>query len=366
MKVSFFHLGAAYAYIEPYLRSLGLDVVVPPFSSRRTLDLGTRFCPEMICVPCKLIFGNYVEALEAGADALIMFGGPGTCRLGYSARQQERLLRQWGHSFTAHLFDLYHAHSGLIRLTRELADPSLPQLVEALRFLFALITLSDEVEQATLRLRPRERERGIATRLRSQALSQIASLSSRQELEERRQAILSPFEEAPQDKERPVLRIGLIGDPYSISEPFFNRNLEQELGYLGVEVDRWFWISRSLKLNPLLTLLGQDHGAAVRQASQPYLAHDVGGFARSTVGEAVLFAQGGYDGLIHLAPFSCTPEIVADNLFPALKRDIHIPILSLSFDEQTSHTGLMTRLEAFVDLLRQRVRKATRQWEDER
>jgi len=70
MKVSFFHLGAAYAYIEPYLRSLRLDVVVPPFSSRRTLDLGTRFCPEMICVPCKLIFGNYVEALEAGADNL--------------------------------------------------------------------------------------------------------------------------------------------------------------------------------------------------------------------------------------------------------------------------------------------------------
>jgi len=163
MKASFFHLEAAYAYIEPYLRSLGLDVVVPPFSSRRTLDLGTRFCPEMICVPCKLIFGNYVEALEAGAEALIMFGGPGTCRLGYSALQQERLLCQWGHSFTAYTFDIYHAHSELIRLTRDLADPSLPQLVEALRFLFALITLSDQVEQATLHLRPRERERGTAT-----------------------------------------------------------------------------------------------------------------------------------------------------------------------------------------------------------
>ncbi len=47
---------------------------------------------------------------------------------------------------------------------------------------------------------------------------------------------------------------------------------------------------------------------------------------------------------------------MADNIFLALKRDIHIPILSLSFDEQTSHTGLVTRLEAFVDLLWQRVR----------
>jgi len=34
---------------------------------------------EMICIPCKLIFGNYVKALKAGADALIMFGGQGTC-----------------------------------------------------------------------------------------------------------------------------------------------------------------------------------------------------------------------------------------------------------------------------------------------
>jgi hypothetical protein len=33
----------------------------------------------MICIPCKLIFGNYVKALKAGADALIMFGGQGTC-----------------------------------------------------------------------------------------------------------------------------------------------------------------------------------------------------------------------------------------------------------------------------------------------
>ncbi len=28
MRVSLFHLGATYAYIEPYLRSLGLDVII--------------------------------------------------------------------------------------------------------------------------------------------------------------------------------------------------------------------------------------------------------------------------------------------------------------------------------------------------
>ena len=170
MKVSFSHLGSLYAYAVPYFRSLGLEVVAPPFSSRRTLDLGTRFCPEMICTPCKLIFGNYVEALEAGADALIMLGGPGTCRLGYSAREQGRLLREWGHVFTPHLLDMYRAAPGIIHLTRALADPPLPRLVEALWFLVALVTLCDQVEQAALRLRPREHDRGTASRLRARAL----------------------------------------------------------------------------------------------------------------------------------------------------------------------------------------------------
>ncbi len=359
MKVSFFHLGAMYAYIAPYIRALGMEAVIPPFSSRRTLDLGTRHCPEMICTPCKLIFGNYVEALEAGAEVLIMLGGRGTCRLGYSARIQEETLREWGYSFTAYTFDLHRPNAELIRITRALADLSLPQLIEALRFLMGLISLSDEVERAALRLRPRERERGTATRLRAQALDQIASLTDRRELESRRAEILRPFAEAAQDTDKPVLRVGLIGDPYSISEPFFNMDLEVELGRLEVEVDRWFWISRSLQINPLLKVL-RDRTTTARQVTHAYLTHDIGGFASSTIREAVQFAQGGYDGIIHLAPFNCTPEVMADNILLALKRDVHVPILSLSFDEHTSRAGLVTRLEAFADLLWQRRRAALR------
>ncbi len=354
MKASFFHLGAAQYYIEPYLRHLGLDVVVPPPTSQRTLDLGTRFCPEMVCAPCKIIFGNYVEALEAGADTLIMFGGKGTCRLGNLVGAQARLLREMGFAFRSYTFDLFHARAELLRLTRELANPSLPQLVEALRFLFALLRLTDWAEQRALWLRPRELKRGATTRARQQVLEAIAGLRDRADLSARRDDVVAPLRAVPHDPKRPVLRVALVGDPYSISEPFFNHGLEEELGRLGVEVDRWFWLSRSLGADPLRRWLGHDHGTAVRRASQPYLRRDVGGFARSTVGETVLRARGNYDGLIHLAPFSCTPEIMARNILLALKRDAHLPLLSLVFDEQTGHAGVITRLEAFVDVLRSR------------
>lgn len=99
MKVSFPHLGTLYVYFQPHINSLGLEAVVPPLTSKRTLDIGVRYCPEMICTPCKIIFGNHVEALERGADTLIMLGGLGACRLGYAVRSQQEKLRDLGFEF---------------------------------------------------------------------------------------------------------------------------------------------------------------------------------------------------------------------------------------------------------------------------
>jgi hypothetical protein len=90
------------------------------------------------------------------------------------------------------------------------------------------------------------------------------------------------------------------------------------------------------------------------RAAEPYLSHNIGGFAQGTVGSAVLLSREGVDGLIHLAPFNCTPEVMAHNALLALQRECQVPILSLSFDEHTGRAGLLTRLEAFVDLLERR------------
>jgi predicted nucleotide-binding protein (sugar kinase/HSP70/actin superfamily) len=77
-QVGFPRLGSFGVFLKPALRTLGLDLVVAPPSSQRTLDLGVRHNPEMICAPCKLLFGNYIEALEQGCQVLVMLGGPGT------------------------------------------------------------------------------------------------------------------------------------------------------------------------------------------------------------------------------------------------------------------------------------------------
>ena len=52
------------------------------------------------------------------------------------------------------------------------------------------------------------------------------------------------------------------------------------------------------------------------------------------------------------------PEIMSQNIFPAMREDHNIPILTLVMDEQSGKAGYITRLEAFVDLMRRKKRKA--------
>ena len=51
------------------------------------------------------------------------------------------------------------------------------------------------------------------------------------------------------------------------------------------------------------------------------------------------------------------PEIMSQNIFPSMREDCDIPILALIMDEQTGKAGYVTRIEAFVDLMRRRKRK---------
>jgi predicted nucleotide-binding protein (sugar kinase/HSP70/actin superfamily) len=336
---------------EQYLRALGMEVVSPTPLSRRTLDLGVQGSPDGLCIPCKLLYGNYVEAAERGATDLIMLGGPGTCRLGYSAGQQVEQLARRGLVVRAHTLDLYHLNRDLLRLTRELTEGrSVKELVEPLRFLLGLLDLTDRLETMVFEVRPRAVERGAVDRALAAALELVRALRDRHDVELMAEPILDRVRAVRQIKDKPVLRIGLVGDVYTIVTPFLNQNLEVELGRMGLVAQRWFRYGGRISV-PLPLALRRDRGAQARRAGSRYLERDVGGFARSTVGEAALMAQGEVDGLIHVTPFNCTPEVVAQSALVALHRERGVPVLNLSFDEQTGRAGVMTRLEAFVDML---------------
>ena len=76
-----------------------------------------------------------------------------------------------------------------------------------------------------------------------------------------------------------------------------------------------------------------------------------------SVAHAIRCSREGYDGVVHVAPVGCMPEVSIRPILRKVSQDYGIPIYECSFDEHTSHVGLVTRLEAFVDVLNERKRK---------
>ena len=69
------------------------------------------------------------------------------------------------------------------------------------------------------------------------------------------------------------------------------------------------------------------------------------------------FAEMGFDGVVHLMPFGCLPELITRSILPQLSEEYNIPVLTMSIDEQNGEANTQTRLEAFVDLCKNREAK---------
>lgn len=350
MRLGMPHLGNIYLCIKAMANRLGGDLVVPPGSNQRTLSLGVRYSPEGLCLPFKLMLGNLIEAAEMGADTMLMVGGFGICRLGYYAKVHKQILHDLGYDVELVQFGISENKLfGFLQLMKRLTNgESWPRIILAFRFGLAKLGAVDKIERMVQKVRAVEQVKGTANRLFTQAIQAIDQADDYDTLKRVQRDYVEQLNQVPKDTQVQPLVIGIIGEFYVLLEPFSNLDVESELGKLGVEVRRRTFISEWVKYSLFLNPLGIDETKKIHKAALPYLKRDVGGEGWESVGEKVLHAKE-YDGLVHLAPFTCMPEIVAQNIMPSTKENI--PVLTILCDEQRAKPGVITRLEAFVDLL---------------
>ncbi len=95
-------------------------------------------------------------------------------------------------------------------------------------------------------------------------------------------------------------------------------------------------------------------GTTIIKLSRPYMHHSFEGEAILSIGKMVELHHEGVGGVVNIMPFSCMPSTIVSTLTRRISADCDdMPILSLSFDGQEDPT-LTTRLEAFVEQVRQR------------
>lgn len=356
MKVTFPHMGHIWLCVKAMLEYLGVDLVIPPPSSKRTLALGARYGPEFACLPLKLNLGNFIEASARGADTILMAGGCGPCRFGYYAQIEHTILQDLGYQYRLVVLEPPERHAGqlLSRIKVITGQNSWRRVCQGVKLGFQKIRAVDELEMIAHRLRPREIVPGSTEQAFREALGEIARAADLQELAAAKRRVREIIA-GVQSEERDVLRIGIVGEIFTLLEPFANLDIERRLGRMGVEVDRSIYLSEWVNDHMLFGLIkGLRSRRDVCRAALPYLKYFVGGHGQETVGSTVLYARAGYDGVIQLLPFTCMPEIVAQSILPVVSVDLDIPVLTLTVDEQTGEAGVVTRLEAFVDLLERR------------
>jgi len=338
--------------LEDLFRRLEVDYVFPPRSSSQALSLGAAISPELACLPLKITLGNMIQGLRAGADTIVMMGGWGPCRFGYYSQIQKIVLKRAGYKFKMLTVEppsrgLSHFTSPFKFLAPGISTRALWNIV---RRSFQKGRAVDLIEKACLQNHCYVTEKNKLAQLKKQTLYLIDRAESKNEINEALRVGLKTIDSLKTEDKQPVLKIGIVGEFYLLLEPFVNFDIENYLGSKGVYLERSVymsdWISPSGK-----NVVGGHRQKEIEKLADPFLSQWVGGEGQVTIGHTISFAKRDFDGVIHLLPFTCMPELIAQSILPAVQRQYDIPILTLVVDEQTGRAGVVTRLEAFIDLL---------------
>ncbi|MCW3489222.1 CoA protein activase [Dethiobacter alkaliphilus] len=355
MKISFPYMGTSHIAISYLLENLGHEVIYPPKPSKKTLSLGVQHSPEFACLPFKILMGTYLEAVEAGADSLTTSGGFGPCRAGYYGELHKRILHDMGYPVKMLVLEpplmapltFYRNVKSLVRPTS-----SWTNFYRVFRVAWEKLRALDELEGLLHELRPLAVSKQQITKTYERGLGYIDDAGSVSKVLEAKDAALQDMRAVPVDETFTPLKIGIIGEIYVVLEPFVNHDIEKMLGDMGVYVHRSIFLTNWTKDNAV-----SNGEKDIRAMAVPYLNQLVGGHGQNSIGETVIYANKGFDGVIQLAPFTCIPEIVAKSIMPTITRDKGIPVMTLFLDEQTGRAGVETRMEAFLDLLKEKRNK---------
>lgn len=134
-----------------------------------------------------------------------------------------------------------------------------------------------------------------------------------------------------------TVRIGVLAHPYIINDAALSFGILDKLHRMGIEPV----LDDDIRVN-----------AALPDAPQPrrriFWTHE----NRIYAAGMTMASQAAVDGIIIVQAFGCGPGSMIFDLFVRrCRREYALPTLTLSVDEHTGEAGIVTRLEAFADML---------------
>ncbi len=352
--ISFPHLGNYYIPITTLFKNIfkNAKILVPPKMTKKTIELGEKYSPDFVCTPFKYNLGNFIESLELGANVLIQAGGG--CRFGYYAEVQEKILKNLGYNFSF-ITLTEEGKINLIKIYRKLKKIDSSISVKKISY-FALLAIKtirvlDELENYIRFNISYEDKKGEFEKIHNKLLDDLKDVNTFSKLKKFYKKYIKILKNVKLKEDYfNNLKVGIVGELYTSMEPFSSLFLEKTLSDMGVHTKRYTTVTYLLfeKSKAEKKLLND---------SKKYIKYALGADGTESVAHSIELCNKGYDGIIHIKPFGCTPEINAMPMLQRISNDYNIPIIYFTFDSQTSEVGIKTRLEAFYDMLKMKKEK---------
>ena len=350
--IGFPHLADYYHPVKKLIKNLtGLDVLEAPKITKKTISLGSKYSPDSVCVPFKYNLGNFIELLDNGANILMQAGGG--CRYRYYAEVQETILKDLGYDFSfIQIIERDHLRlSELYKIFKDL-NPNLKRrtFLHNLIFAFMYVNYMDKVDEIIRHKIGFEVETGSFIKIKKSFLNECDKTNSILKLFLIYKKYKRKLKKVKINKPKDCIKVGIIGELYTAMEPFSTYELEKILASYHVEIKRFTNLSYLLWKKKFITPF-------MKIKCKKYCKYTLGADGLDNVYRTLWLKKHNYDGIIHTKPSGCTPEIGAMPIIMKAAKENNMPIIFLSFDEQTANEGLKTRLEAFYDLIKFRKEK---------
>jgi len=281
-------------------RHLGWNII-PSTNTVQSLELGARHLNELICLPAKSTLGNMIEACDLGATDLLDFDSCGECRLKTYWILHDRALKKLGYQVKVHPIRLgIHTPADIRRI-----DPSISWYRAWSVFIGTMRAIArSEPQQPVIGQPP---------------------------------------------------NIGIVGEIFTLLDEATNHRLFDKLRKLGCFVHNSLPLSYFTfkRLYQLGWMKRKDMDNAILRKAER-LAHQIFPKQIGGHGNTIYYGLMGFDGVIHVAPFPCMPEFTVASVIDDIAHDYGIVAMHLTFDLHTADAGMITRLEAFTDMLKRR------------
>ncbi|HEY33326.1 MAG TPA: hypothetical protein G4O10_09535 [Dehalococcoidia bacterium] len=314
-----------YPMWKTFFEHLGAEVVVSPPTTRKTLTEGASRVVADTCLPAKVFVGHTVS-LVGKCDCIFI--------------PVIRSLKSKTYNCSKFL--------GLPDMTRAVV-PEAPPILE----------IEIDINRGKRRLYQDIYKLGRhftwnPLKVKEAATAAWQSLLDYRELMYRRELILpQAMEEITGESQTglnmilksqtvPPTTIGLIGHAYLLYDEHINYQLIRRLQQYDATV-----------VTPEM-LPGNIIEASVNKlAGKAYWTYE-----EEVVGAGGHFLESGVDGIIGIMAFGCGPDsLMMDMVHRHATRQKTTPFMCLTLEEHTSETGVITRLEAFMDMIHRRKQK---------